>query len=138
MATDSDADLQNPDVDARAIVALVAGFLVFAAIAVVGLRFYYMHAHVGHAVGPQEFPEPRLETHNRQDLGVLQKRQRGQLQDYAWRDRERGLVRIPLARAMEIIASRGAGAYDPLEPPAPMAPPATTPTPSQTPPGAPP
>jgi hypothetical protein len=132
MATDTDADLQKPDVDARAIVALVAGFLIFAAISGAGLRFYYMHAHVGHAVGPREFPEPRLETRNGQDLGALQRRQQGQLQVYAWRDRERGLVQIPLEGAMEIIASRGAGAYGPLEPPAP------TPTPSQTPAGAPP
>lgn len=131
MATDSDADLQKPDVDARAIVGLVAGFLVFTAIAVVGLRFYYVHAHVGHAAGPREFPEPQLETHNHQDLGALQKRQRDQLQDYAWRDRERGLVRIPLERAMEIIASRGAAAYDPLKSPAPT--PTSTPAPTPTP-----
>jgi hypothetical protein len=134
MATDSDADLQNPDVDARAIVMLVAGFLVFAAISVVGLRFYYMHAHVGHAVGPRSFPEPRLETRNGQDLGALQKRQQGQLQVYAWRDREHGLVQIPLARAMEIIASRGAGAYGPLEAPAPT--PTSAPSPTSA--GAPP
>jgi hypothetical protein len=116
MATDTDADLENPDVDARAIVVLVAGFLVLAATSVVGLGFYYMHAHVGHASAPRSFPEPRLETRNGQDLGALQRRQQGQLQVYAWRDRERGLVQIPLERAMEIIASRGAGAYGPLEP----------------------
>ena len=143
MSTDTDADLQNPDVDARAIVMLVAGFLIFAAISGIGLRFYYMHAHVGLAIQPRSFPEPRLETRNGQDLDVLQKRQRGQLQDYVWRDRERGLVRIPLARAMEIIASRGAGAYDPLGTPAPTsgptsaAAPAPPSTPSLTPAGAP-
>ena len=141
MATDTDADLQNPDVDARAIVMLVAGFLIFAAISGIGLRFYYMHAHVGLAIQPLSFPEPRLETRNGQDLDALQKRQRGQ--DYVWRDRERGLVRIPLARAMEIIASRGAGAYDQLETPAPTpgptsaAAPASPSTPSLTPAGAP-
>jgi len=133
MATDTDADLQKPDVDARAIVVLVAGFLIFAAISGVGLRFYYMHAHVLQAVRPRKFPEPQLETHNRQDLGTLQKRQRGQLQDYVWRDRERGLVSIPLARAMEIIASRGAGAYDPLVPPAPTPTPTSATAPAPTP-----
>lgn len=126
MATEPDADLQSPDVDARAILGLVGGFLIFTAASVVGLGVYYIHAHVGPSLAPREFPQPRLETHNRQVLGALQKAQRAELQDYAWVDRDRGLVRIPVARAMQIVAARGVAAYDPPESPKP----APTPSPS--------
>jgi hypothetical protein len=78
-----------------------------------------------------------METRNRQDLGALLKTQRAELQDYAWVDRDRGLVRIPVARAMQIVAARGAAAYDPPESPkpAPTPPQTTKPTPAPTPPG---
>ena len=47
------------------------------------------------------------------------------LSGYAWADRERGLVRIPIDRAMAMIAARGGGAYAAARPaahpgPAPM------------------
>ena len=137
MATESDADLESPDVDARAILGLVGGFLIFTAASVVGLSVYYIHTHVNRSLAPREFPEPRLETRNRQDLGALLKMQRAELQDYAWVDRDRGLVRIPVARAMQIVAARGAAAYDPPESPkpAPTLPQTPEPTPSPTPPG---
>jgi hypothetical protein len=128
MATDLDAGPQPPDVAARSIVGLVFGFLVFVAASVAGLGVYYKHEHVGGTAAPrQKFPEPRLETRNSQDLGPLLKVQREQFQSYAWVDRGRGLVRIPVARAMEIIAARGAGAYDPPESPKAMPSPTSTP-----------
>ena len=130
MATEFDADLQSPDVDARAVLGLVGGFLIFAAVSVVGIGAYYIHAHVGRPLAPREFPKPRLETRNRQELGALQKAQRAELQDYAWVDRDRGLVRIPVERAMQIIAARGAEAYDPAESPKPAATPSPSPSPA--------
>jgi hypothetical protein len=143
MSTDRDAGLQSPDVDTRAIIALVAGFLVFAAISVVGLHAYYVHepAHE-ETPTPRQFPQPRLETRNRQDLAALLKRQREEFGSYAWVDRGHSLVRIPIAKAMQILAARGDSAYDapattaaPLPSPAstPMAAPKPTPTAAPTP-----
>jgi hypothetical protein len=121
MATDFDADLQSPDVDARSVVGFASGFLVFVAVSIVLLGVYYIHANVSAAPpSPGQFPEPRLEARSGQDLGALLKAQRDQFQSYAWVDRGRGLVRIPVSRAMEIVAARGAKAYDPLEPSSPM------------------
>jgi hypothetical protein len=121
MATDFDADLQSPDVDARSIVGFASGFLVFVAVSIVLLGVYYIHANVSAAPpSPRQFPEPRLEARSGQDLGALLKTQRDRFQSYAWVDRGRGLVRIPVSRAMAIVAAHGAKAYDPLEPFSPM------------------
>jgi hypothetical protein len=54
-----------------------------------------------------------------QDLDALVKAQEDQFQSYAWVDRGRGLVRIPVSRALELLAARGAKAYDPPEPSSP-------------------
>jgi hypothetical protein len=65
----------------------------------------------------ERFPQPRLQSDPAADLRALQARQGAQLEGYAWVDRDRGLVRVPVERAMEVIAGRGSGAYGPLEPP---------------------
>lgn len=65
---------------------------------------------------PSRFPAPRLQADPAAELRVFQAEQARALEGYDWMDREAGLARIPVARAMEILASRGAGAYDPLEP----------------------
>jgi hypothetical protein len=62
------------------------------------------------------FPAPRLQADPAADLRAFQAEQARALQGYGWVDREGGLARIPVARAMEILAARGAAAYDPLEP----------------------
>jgi hypothetical protein len=56
----------------------------------------------------QEFPTPRLETDDgNQDLADLHGREDLLLEHYSWIDRGKGTVRIPIERAMELIAQRG-------------------------------
>jgi hypothetical protein len=56
----------------------------------------------------QQFPAPRLQTDDGlQDLADLHAREDLLLNNYSWADREHGKVRIPIARAMELIAQRG-------------------------------
>ncbi len=68
-------------------------------------------------VPPSAFTPPQLQSDPAGELRDYQAAQRARLSDYAWTDRERGLVRIPIERAMAIIAARGSGAYEPLDPP---------------------
>ena len=68
---------------------------------------------------PEQFPSPRVQTHQVEQLQDLLSAQRRQLTGYAWVDQSKTLVRIPIERAMEIIAQRGAEAYAPLLPPGP-------------------
>lgn len=56
----------------------------------------------------QQFPTPRLETDDGNlDLAQLHDREDLLLNYYSWIDRSKGTVRIPIERAMEIIAKQG-------------------------------
>ena len=56
----------------------------------------------------RQFPTPRLETDDgNQDLADLHDREELLLNHYSWIDRSKGTVRIPIERAMEIIAQKG-------------------------------
>jgi hypothetical protein len=56
----------------------------------------------------QNFPTPRVQTDNGdQDLADLHRREDLLLNYYSWADQSKGTVRIPIERAMEIIAQRG-------------------------------
>jgi hypothetical protein len=52
-------------------------------------------------------PEPRLETDPHGDLLRLRAAEDSVLLGYAWVNRDSGFVRIPVARAMAILARRG-------------------------------
>jgi hypothetical protein len=56
----------------------------------------------------QQFPTPRLELDDgNQDLANLHDREDLLLNYYSWVDKPGGAVRIPIERAMELIAQRG-------------------------------
>lgn len=56
----------------------------------------------------QKFPTPRLQTDDgSQDLADLHQREDLLLDHYSWVDKSEGKVRIPIDRAMEILAQRG-------------------------------
>jgi hypothetical protein len=52
-------------------------------------------------------PLPRLQTRPEQDLATLRGTQQQVLDVWEWVDRERGIARIPVSRALEIVAERG-------------------------------
>jgi hypothetical protein len=55
-----------------------------------------------------QFPTPKLQTDDGlQDLADLHAREDLLLENYSWVDRSQGKVRIPIARAMELIAQSG-------------------------------
>jgi hypothetical protein len=58
------------------------------------------------AEGPRLPPQPRLQAHPLKDLEALRKAENELLTTYAWVDKSAGTVRIPIARAIEILAQR--------------------------------
>jgi hypothetical protein len=52
-------------------------------------------------------PAPRLEVQGQRDLNDFRAAEQKQLESYGWVNKDRGIVRIPIARAMEITAQRG-------------------------------
>src|SRR5712664_1224970 len=55
----------------------------------------------------ETFPQPRLEENERTQLRSFIEDQDRKLATYDWVDKDRGTVRIPIDRAMELIAQRG-------------------------------
>jgi hypothetical protein len=56
----------------------------------------------------QSFPTPRVQTDDgNQDVADLHAREDLLLQNYTWVDESKGTVRIPIERAMELMAQRG-------------------------------
>jgi len=53
-------------------------------------------------------PEPRLQTSPALDLKTLRDAEDAHLHSYAWVDRKAGAVRIPIERAMELVAKEAA------------------------------
>jgi hypothetical protein len=52
-------------------------------------------------------PEPRLLTKEPEDLAAVRKEEDRVLRSYDWVDRERGVVRMPIERALELVAKEG-------------------------------
>ncbi len=57
---------------------------------------------------------PRLQVHGPQDLKNLRAREDAILHNYGWIDREKGIVRIPIERAMELLVQKGASHSKPM------------------------
>jgi hypothetical protein len=52
-------------------------------------------------------PPPRLQTYPFQDVKDLRQEERRLLETYEWVDKNAGVVRIPIERAIEVLAERG-------------------------------
>ena len=54
-----------------------------------------------------QFPSPRLQDDDVRDMHMLRANEDRLLNGYSWIDKNSGAVRIPVARAMEVLAERG-------------------------------
>jgi len=99
------------DVGVRGV--LVAGvLLVVGAILaqlVVGMQFFALRGReappvTAVAAAPEGPPEPRLQTTPAEDLAHARAEEETILDGYGWEDRAAGVVHIPIARAMELVA----------------------------------
>jgi hypothetical protein len=55
----------------------------------------------------ENFPDPRLEIDERNQLDDQRLREERELYSYGWVDEKAGTVRIPIDRAMDLIVQRG-------------------------------
>jgi hypothetical protein len=53
------------------------------------------------------FPQPRLEKNERLEINNFRLRQEQVLNSYGWVDEKAGVARIPIERAMQLIAQQG-------------------------------
>jgi hypothetical protein len=113
-----DVHHEESDVDIRAIFGFGAALLAVGVVVhvLILLLFNFFDARATPqaqaayplAVGQEDRrPEPRLQEHPREDLGALRDREEETLRSYGWVDRNAGVVRIPIERAMELTLERG-------------------------------
>jgi hypothetical protein len=108
---------EGSDVDVRAIAltgaALTAGILLACGVAAI------MQRHLGperprEPVARAAPAGPHLQTEPLQDIDRLRREAAARLDGYGWVDRDRGVVRIPIGRAMELLQARaGASGAEP-------------------------
>ena len=56
---------------------------------------------------PNKFPLPRLEENERLEIKDFRMQEEQTLNSYGWVDQQNGVVRIPIDRAMQLLAERG-------------------------------
>jgi hypothetical protein len=107
------AGFEETDVNVVAVgkfaVALVV-MTVLSMVLLVGVFKYFQSQDGGRArsVDPAKvFPQPQLQTSPIPDLKAIRAAEEQVLTSYGWADREKGVVRIPIARAMDLLVQRG-------------------------------
>jgi len=91
----------------------LALFCILALLGVAGLLKYFVSHNAlpppaGLNVDARRLPpEPRLEVSEPTDLAAMRAAEDQILDTYGWVDRQHGIVRIPIERAMDLLAARG-------------------------------
>jgi hypothetical protein len=109
---------ETRDADVRDIAFTLAGLAVAAAIVFVLVYgiFRYLADHplaetqfspMAQIAGPQLPPAPRIEEHPAIEIEELHTQENAILSTYGWTDKNAGIVRIPIDRAMELQLQRG-------------------------------
>ena len=108
---------ETRDISVRAVASFAAALTVCTSaigFAVVGFYKFLEHEHPSPEspsrieLNPHMLaPAPQLQTDPTVDLEKFQAAQRERLNSYGWVDQQKGVVRIPIERAMDLIAQRG-------------------------------
>ena len=108
---------ERRDVNVRAVMWFAIGLVAVAIILHLGLAGLYVvfkHKHPS-PDAPSRIelqprmvaPQPRLQTNPAIDLEQFRADEEAKLNSYGWVDRPAGVVRIPIERAMDLVAQRG-------------------------------
>jgi hypothetical protein len=102
-----------PEIDGRGV--LVAAALIAVAVIAAVVVAWSLVAAFGGAVRATHAPpadlQPQLQPQPREDLATYRAREQAKISGYDWIDRNAGIVRVPVARAMDLLIARaGSGA----------------------------
>ncbi len=104
------------DVHIRGVIIFGVGLFASLAITLFLMSKIFHYFEATQSLGPPASPfaetrtlpaHPQLQTEPRQDLKGLRSEQEKLLNSYGWVDRNLGIVRIPIDRAMDLLAQRG-------------------------------
>ena len=106
---------ETPDVARRPVLIFSLGFVAFALLSSVGIKiFLNVKAPVLLHASTRAYPEPSLQAAPRADYAEYAKAARADLERTGWQDRDKGLARVPIEKAMALVVARGARAFDPV------------------------
>lgn len=117
-STTTNRDHERKDVDVPSVF-MIAVVLLFSCVVifiVVTAMLHYFKSHEPAKTSGQanlpvttagQFPKPRLQVNGAANLGALRAAEEADLRSYGWVDRNSGIVRIPIDRAMELLLQRG-------------------------------
>ncbi len=102
---------EREDVATWRVLAVALGTLGFMLVSLAALWWFY-----GWMGGRQAAaaPPPPMAPDRAAPLRAFRAAQHEAVEGYGWVDREAGLVRVPVERAMGLVVQRGAAAYEPL------------------------
>jgi len=101
-------DYERSDVDPRLLAILAAGLALFLIASPYILLALYPLAQQEPTFAVVEYPpEPRLQIEPTAEIDTLRAIADTRLSSYGWVDRQNGIVRLPLDRAMALTAERG-------------------------------
>jgi hypothetical protein len=121
--THSARDFPSPGVANRRVALIAIGLMAMMLGAVAMLvAFYVWQLPERTLPPPRQLPAPRVQTDERALRQQLEAAQFARLSGYRWEDAQKTLIGIPIERAMQILATRGGEAYDPIIRPSAAAP----------------
>ncbi len=113
---------EQRDVNTRAVTKFGLGLTLLIVCSLFGLWLlfgYLLHQEGGRGPAPAGMPpEPRLQASPALDLRTMRAAEDELLNHYSWIDPDKGIVRIPIGRAMDLIAQRGLASRLQAPPPA--------------------
>ncbi|MGH9868696.1 MAG: hypothetical protein ACREAA_11110 [Candidatus Polarisedimenticolia bacterium] len=110
---------ETRDISLPAVVWTAVGFIALGALGMIVSGIFFAVEKPLHPMGaPRSMrherpaaplpPEPRLQVSPQTDMRAMRAQEQELLHSYGWVDRQAGRVRIPIERAMEIVAEKGA------------------------------
>jgi hypothetical protein len=106
---------EQTDMDPKYVVYFAAALVIAGLLIQIGLWWMFRQLEREQArrevppalvVAPKRPPEPRLQINPQGDLDELRRQEDEILSTYRWIDRDKGIVRIPISRAMELFIER--------------------------------
>jgi hypothetical protein len=107
-------DHERSDMSPQYILYFGIGLFILCALVVAGIwgifrqfeRQAASKSHLPPVTVTTQVPEPRLQVSPEGDLAALRTKENEILSTYAWVDRDKGVARIPIDRAMQLLIER--------------------------------
>jgi hypothetical protein len=117
-STTTNRDHERKDIDVPSLF-MIAVILLFSCVVifiVVTAMMHYFKVHEPTKTSGQanlpvtsagKFPKPRLQVNGAANLATLRAAEEADLLSYGWVNRDSGIVRVPIDRAMQLLLQRG-------------------------------